>query len=298
MLTRFALRVFLFAICTSLASGYSTFGDEREEIKLRIIEIKKQAAQLLEEGRKDKAAGLLREQEELMKRLDGMNSQGRFEGRGPSPEQMEKFHKATEQVHHLRIASEHLKLAGMHDMAGDLMRRVEDIEQDLRNAKEKITQQMRGDRVDRGDKEPPRDQPQREPNRRDQPERPRAESRGPQNGGSQNGGPDGFIDRLQEQLDQVRAENRELRMMVEKIASGLKQSDKPQVDKPQIEKSELEERMLQFVERAIQREDKDKNGVLTPDEFKGVSGTSFSDVDTNQDGKIDIKEYATYISRR
>jgi hypothetical protein len=309
MLTRFALRVALFAICTSLASGYSTFGDEREEIKLRIVQIKKQAAELLEEGRKDKAAGLLREQEELMKILDGMNAQGRFEGRGPSPEQMEKFHKAAEQVHHLRIASEHLKLAGMHDMAGDLMRRVEDIEQDLRNDKEKMAQQMRGDRVDRGDrgdrgdKEPPRDQPQREPNRKDQPERPRAESRGPQNGDSQNGGPDGFIDRLQEQLDQVRAENRELRMMVEKIASGLKQSDKPQVDKPQvdkpqIEKPELEERMLLFAERAIQRRDTDKNGVLTPDEFKGVSGTSFSDVDTNQDGKIDIKEYAAYISRR
>ena len=303
MLTRLALRVSLFAICTSLATGYSTFGDEREEIKLRIVQIKKQAAQLLEEGRKDKAAGLLREQEELMKRLDGMNSQGRFEGRGPSPEQMEKFHKATEQVHHLRIASEHLKLAGMHDMAGDLMRRAEDIEQDLRNAnlrndKEKMAPQMRGDRVDRGDKAPPRDQPQREPNRKDQPERPRAESRGPQNGGSPNGGPDGFIHRLQEQLDQVRAENRELRMMVEKIASGLRQSDKPQIDKPQIEKPQLEERMLQFAEKAIQREDKDKNGVLTPDEFKGASGTSFSEVDTNQDGKIDIKEYATYRSRR
>ena len=306
MLTRLALRVSLFAICTSLATGYSTFGDEREEIKLRIVQIEKQAAQLLKEGRKDKVAGLLREQEELMKTLEGMNSQGRFEGRGPSPEQMEKFHKAAEQVHHLRIASEHLKLAGMHDMAGDLMRRVEDIEQDLRNAKEKITQQMRADRADRpdrGDKEPPRDQPQREPNRKDQPERPRAESRGPQNGG-----PDGFIHRLQEQLDQVRAENRELRTMVEKIVSGLRQSDKPQIDKPQVDKPQIdkaqtdkpqiEERMLQFAERAIQREDKDKNGVLTPDEFKGASGTSFSEVDTNQDGKIDIKEYATYRSRR
>ncbi|MFZ4081435.1 MAG: hypothetical protein ACOYKN_09415, partial [Pirellula sp.] len=230
------------------------------------------------------------------------------------PEQMEKFHKAAEQVHHLRVASEHLKLAGMHDMAGDLMRRVEDIEQDLRNAnlrndKEKMAPQMRGDRgdrgdrVDRGDKEPPRDQPQREPNRRDQPEGPRAESRGPQNGGTQNGGPDGFIHRLQEQLDQVRAENRELRMMVEKIASGLRQSDKPridkpQIDKPQIDKPQIEERMLQFAEKAIQRDDKDKNGVLTPDEFKGASGASFSEVDTNQDGKIDIKEYATYRSRR
>ncbi len=297
MLTRLALRVSLFAICTCLATGYSTFGDEREEIKLRIVQIEKQAAQLLKEGRKDKVAGLLREQEELMKTLEGMNSQGRFEGRGPSPEQMEKFHKAAEQVHHLRIASEHLKLAGMHDMAGDLMRRVEDIEQDLRNAKEKITQQMRADRADRpdrGDKEPPRDQPQREPNRKDQPERPRAESRGPQNGG-----PDGFIHRLQEQLDQVRAENRELRAMVEKIASGLRQSDKPQIDKPQIDKPQIEERMLQFAERQLKKADKDQNGFLTPDEFKSISGTlSFSEVDTNQDGKIDIKEYATYRSRR
>lgn len=298
MLARLALRVSLFAICTSLATGYSTFGDEREEIKLRIVQIEKQAAELLKEGRKDKVAGLLREQEELLKTLGGMNSQGRFEGRGPSPEQMEKFHKAAEQVHHLRIASEHLKLAGMHDMAGDLMRRVEDIEQDLRNAKEKMAQQMRADRPDRGDKEPPRDQPQREPNRKDQPERPRAESRGPQNGGPQNGGPDGFIHRLQEQLDQVRAENRELRAMVEKIATSLRQSDKPQIDKPQANNPQIEERMLQFAERAIQREDKDKNGFLTPDEFKGTSGIPFSEVDTNQDGKIDIKEYATYRSRR
>lgn len=304
MLTRLALRVSLFAICTSLATGYSTFGDEREEIKLRIVQIEKQAAQLLKEGRKDKVAGLLREQEELLKTLEGMNSQGRFEGRGPSPEQMEKFHKAAEQVHHLRIASEHLKLAGMHDMAGDLMRRVEDIEQDLRNAKEKMAQQMRADRVDRADKEPPRDQPQREPNRKDQPERPRAESRGPQNGGPQNGGPDGFIHRLQEQLDQVRAENRELRAMVEKIASSLRQSDKPQIEKPQVakpqtDKPQLEERMLQFAERQFKKSDKDQNGFLTPDEFKSISGTlSFSEVDTNQDGKIDIKEYATYRSRR
>ena len=87
-------------------------------------------------------------------------------------------------------------------------------------------------------------------------------------------------------------------MMVEKIAIGLRQSDRPQIDKPQFEKPQIEERMLQFAEKAIQRDDKDKNGYLTPDEFKGASGTSFSEVDTNQDGKIDIKEYATYRSRR
>ena len=97
-----------------------------------------------------------------------------------------------QQVQHLRIASEHLKLAGMHDMAMDLMRRAEDIEQDLRNAKEKMAEQMRA----------PKDQPQR-----DQPQRERPEARSKS---------------VEVQLEQLRNENRELRMMVERIAQELR----------------------------------------------------------------------------
>jgi hypothetical protein len=40
---------------------------------------------------------------------------------------------------------------------------------------------------------------------------------------------------MQKQLNELRAENRELRMMIEKIANGIRQSDKPQRDKPQWE---------------------------------------------------------------
>jgi hypothetical protein len=105
---------------------------------------------------------------------------------------MEKFARAMQQVQHLRIASEHLKLAGMHDMAMDLMRRAEDIEQDLRNAKEKMAEQMRA----------PKDQPQR-----DQPQRERPEARSKS---------------VEVQLEQLRNENRELRMMVERIAQELR----------------------------------------------------------------------------
>jgi hypothetical protein len=75
----------------------------------------------------------------------------------------------------------------MHDMAMDLMRRAEDIEQDLRNAKEKMAEQMRA----------PKDQPQRE--------RPEARSKS-----------------VEVQLEQLRNENRELRMMVERIAQELR----------------------------------------------------------------------------
>jgi len=223
-----------------------SYGDEREELKLRIVELKKHAAQLIEEGRKDKAEGLIREQQELMEKLARMNSEGPSKGtskgpskgHGPSPEQMEKFARAMQQVQHLRIASEHLKLAGMHDMAMDLMRRAEDIEQDLRNAKEKMAEQMRG----------PKDQPQRDQPRRDRPERIRPEGRGPEarfNGPDArfigpearfNGpearfnGPEARFNGIEQQLEQLRNENQKLRMMIEKIASGMGQSDRP--DKP------------------------------------------------------------------
>jgi hypothetical protein len=184
------MRFGLIALCTLVSSPWS-YSDEREELKLRIVELKKHAAQLMEEGRKDKAEGLIREQQELMEKLARMESEGPSKGpskgHGPSPEQMEKFARAMQQVQHLRIASEHLKLAGMHDMAMDLMRRAEDIEQDLRNAKEKMAEQMRA----------PKDQPQRE--------RPEARSKS-----------------VEVQLEQLRNENRELRMMVERIAQELR----------------------------------------------------------------------------
>jgi hypothetical protein len=77
-------------------------------------------------------------------------------------------------------------------MAMDLMRRAEDIEQDLRNAKEKMAEQMRA----------PKDQPQR-----DQPQRERPEARSKS---------------VEVQLEQLRNENRELRMMVERIAQELR----------------------------------------------------------------------------
>ena len=203
MLTRLSMRFGLIALCTLVSSPWS-YGDEREELKLRIVELKKHAAQLMEDGRKDKAEGLIREQQELMEKLARMESEGASKGtskgaskgaskgHGPSPEQMEKFARAMQQVQHLRIASEHLKLAGMHDMAMDLMRRAEDIEQDLRNAKEKMAEQMRA----------PKDQPQR-----DQPQRERPEARSKS---------------VEVQLEQLRNENRELRMMVERIAQELR----------------------------------------------------------------------------
>ena len=317
----FGLRVAAIALFTGLVFSFTSYGDEREEIKLRIQEIKKQAAQLLEEGRKDKAAGLMREQEELMGKLRRMNSEGKAEGRGPSPEelkhrieeirkqvdrlmdqgqkdkaavlmreqeelmnilrrmvgegraegsgpsqeQMEKFERAMQKVRHLRIASEHLKHAEMHDMALELMRQAEGIEQDLRNAKEKMSSQPR----------------------KDQPERKRDEARGLED----------RLNGMQRGLDELRGENQQLRMMIEKIAQGLRQpkiSDNSQSNPKQ---PRVEESMMVFSKRQMARLDKDKSGFLTWDEWI-EDRHSFSDVDVNKDSKVDVEEYAIFRNKR
>ena len=47
---------------------------------------------------------------------------------------MEKMERAKQQINHLRIASEHLKLAQKHEMAHDLMRQAEEVERDIQQA--------------------------------------------------------------------------------------------------------------------------------------------------------------------
>jgi septal ring factor EnvC (AmiA/AmiB activator) len=82
----------------------------------------------------------------------------------------------------------------------------------------------------RSEKERSREQPRRDLPRKEQPDRNRPESRGDVRG------PEAFIDGMQKQLNELRAENRELRMMIEKIANGIRQSDKPQRDRPEWER--------------------------------------------------------------
>jgi Ca2+-binding EF-hand superfamily protein len=60
----------------------------------------------------------------------------------------------------------------------------------------------------------------------------------------------------------------------------------------------VDDRMRQFAKRSIERADKDKNGFLTPDEFKSTTGASFADVDKDKNGKIDADEYALYRNSR
>jgi Ca2+-binding EF-hand superfamily protein len=55
--------------------------------------------------------------------------------------------------------------------------------------------------------------------------------------------------------------------------------------------------MREFARTRIEKADKDKNGFLTPDEFKERSA-KFSDVDTDGNGQISLDEYAAFRNKR
>jgi Ca2+-binding EF-hand superfamily protein len=55
--------------------------------------------------------------------------------------------------------------------------------------------------------------------------------------------------------------------------------------------------MREFAKKRLEKADKDRNGFLTPDEFK--DGTvKFSDVDTDGNGQINLDEYIAYRNKR
>ncbi len=56
--------------------------------------------------------------------------------------QMEKLERVGQRVQHLRIASQHAKLAEVHELAHQLMARAEDMERDMQAAKKQLAAEM------------------------------------------------------------------------------------------------------------------------------------------------------------
>jgi hypothetical protein len=98
---------------------------------------------------------------------------------------------------------------------------------------------------------------------------------------------------MQRELEELRNQNQQLRMMIEKIASGLRQPKAIDAPESNSKKPQTDDRMVAFAKRLIDRLDKDKNGFVTSDEWT-TADPSFSDVDINKDGKVNLEEYAKY----
>lgn len=248
-----------FLACLAIATccfGQVDFvrADEREELKARVAELEQQAERYLQEGKPDQVVRVTRERSKLMSKL--MELQSEFDreaarggqGRGGDkrenpnmpPEMMEKMERAKQQINHLRIASEHLKLAQKHDMAHDLMRQAEEVERDLQQAiAQQKNRQIEREQVERQraerDKRRHDEMMERERqggNRNDfdrresDKERPipeRAFVRPPMTPPmTPPKAREEAMQGLQKEIKQLREENREIRQMMERISQELK----------------------------------------------------------------------------
>lgn len=80
--------------------------------------------------------GTERELHALRERLDG--------GGEPRPEleaHARKIEEAARRIHHIRVAAENLKAAGIHDLAMKLTEKAEILEREVREARERLTRQ-------------------------------------------------------------------------------------------------------------------------------------------------------------
>jgi|694.fasta_scaffold31336_3 colicin import membrane protein len=256
-----------FLACLALATccfGQVDFvrADEREELKARLAEIETEAKRIAEQGKPDEIVRLNRERSELMRNLirlqweSQQKGQGEGQGRGVEkrdpydmpPELMEKMERAKQQINHLRIASEHLKMAQKHDMAHELMRQAEEIERDVHQAIaqqkshhwEKVQLDRQRAERDRLRAEHMEKQRNEEMAERERQAEQRKESVKRENSKEQQVPERAFVrpkieppmpplkgreeamQGLQKEIKQLREENREIRQMMERISQELK----------------------------------------------------------------------------
>jgi hypothetical protein len=86
---------------------------------------------------REQIAGTERELNALRQRLD--------RGGEPRPEfeaQARKIEEAARRIHHIRVAAENLKVAGVHDLAMKLTEQAEKMEREVGEAKERLVREM------------------------------------------------------------------------------------------------------------------------------------------------------------
>lgn len=154
----------VFGLCV-ISNSIATAQESAERLRDRAMAIREEAKILSEIGEKRKAAEL---EKESMKQLENAERMARQtkerEGRNPDharehgskpknpfiPDklrpQSEKLEMATQRIHHLRVAAEHLKLAEAHDLAHQLMEKAELMEREIQDEKRRLLEEIQKQR--------------------------------------------------------------------------------------------------------------------------------------------------------
>lgn len=150
----------VFGLCV-MSSSIATAQESAERLRDRAMANREEAKFLSERGEKRKAAEL---EKESMKQLENAERMARQtkERENRNPDQMrdhgskpknplipdklrpqaEKLEMASQRIHHLRVAAEHLKLAEAHDLAHQLMEKAEVMEREVQEEKRRLLEEV------------------------------------------------------------------------------------------------------------------------------------------------------------
>jgi hypothetical protein len=126
------------------------FGIDKETLKLkdRLQDLLNKERIMRDERAPDselmKVRGEIADIERALDKIGAQHAE-RGEHRPEFRAQIEKLERFGQRLHHLRVAAEHLKLAGEHDLAHKLMEKAADIERDVHAAKLHLAAEMHAD---------------------------------------------------------------------------------------------------------------------------------------------------------
>ncbi|MHB1556902.1 MAG: hypothetical protein ACYC61_05400 [Isosphaeraceae bacterium] len=122
----------------------------RPEIERQIGRLKERLQDLLAKERTAADARIPELRAEIREEIEGTERElhalrDRLEGGGePRPEfeaHARKIEEAARRIHHIRVAAENLKAAGIHDLARKLTEKAEILEREVRDARERLARQ-------------------------------------------------------------------------------------------------------------------------------------------------------------
>ncbi|MCU0715247.1 MAG: hypothetical protein MUD03_03880 [Pirellula sp.] len=148
------------AICF-LSSPIVAAQESVERLREKAMAVREEAKAAAESGEKRRAAELEKESMKLLENAERMARQtkekdshhtDRMHDHGPKPDKKqipdylrphaEKMEIASQRIHHLRVAAEHLKLAEAHDLAHQLMEKADVMEREVQEGKRRLAEEM------------------------------------------------------------------------------------------------------------------------------------------------------------
>jgi protein subunit release factor A len=128
------------AVVLSFVLGFSAtllYADSVDQLRDRAKSLQTKAADLADQGKKEEASKYVQEAHKLLDAADRAEKERGSQNSKDIPRSaLQQLEQGGQRVMHLRVAAENLRAAGANDLAEQLTRQADDMERELRQARQ------------------------------------------------------------------------------------------------------------------------------------------------------------------